>query len=343
MPKVSVVIVNHNGGKALFRCLESLKKTQYDDFETLVVDNGSSDGSLGPVERMKQEFPKLSIITNGSNIGAAAGRNVGVAVSVGRYIAFLDSDTEVDPLWLEDPISTMEKNNDVGVVQCKLLLMHERSKYDYAGDFISQFGFLVQNVEFGDLDKSEIGQEDVFAVKSAGMVMRRDLFVEIGGFDESFSIYLEETDMCWRAWLRGYRVQFVAGSVVYHDFGNRNKLSSRKSKFLSKYHGPKNYLMMQVKNYEFGNVVRVMPVHLALWLGIIVWHLGRRRIQESSWIARGLLYDAIHIRELWRKRAFVQSRLRLVGDHVIIPQIMRRRPITYFYRKLSRPDSGWSL
>src|SRR5437899_12851075 len=96
LPKVSVVIVNYNNGQALLRCLKSLTNTRYDDFETIVVDDGTTDGSAEFVERMRKELARLSIITNHSNLGPAAARNIGVDASAGQYVAVLESDIETN-------------------------------------------------------------------------------------------------------------------------------------------------------------------------------------------------------------------------------------------------------
>jgi len=317
--------------------------TRYDDFETIVVDDGSTDGSLELVERMKKELPALSFITTHSNLGPAAGRNAGVDASTGRYVAFLDSDTEVDPQWLIDPVLTMERDPSVGVIQCKLLLMEERDKYDYAGDFLSQFGFLVQSVTFREHDDLKVGRTEIFGVKSAAMMINRELFLAIGRFDEDFFIYLEETDLCWRAWLRGYRVQFIPTSIVYHDFGNPLKLLKQSSKFLTKYHGPKNYMTTILKDAGGFYLVRIAPLHIFCWIGISLWHYARGRVREGLWISRGLSYNLLNFRSIWRKRLMTQYRIRRVEDNVIMPHVMVRISPMYLIRKATSEGSGWKI
>ena len=342
-PKVSVVVVTYNSEHTLEPCLRSVAQTVYDNFETILVDDGSTDETVECARRLQKSVPNLSVVRSDSNVGAAAARNRGALSARGRYLAFLDSDTEVDPSWLTDPISTMEADPRIAVIQCKLMLMTDRDKYDYAGDYLSQFGFLTQVVRTGQHDDGTVFGTDVFGVKSAGMIINREVFFASGKFDEDFFIYLEETDLCWRVWFHGYRVHFIPTSIVYHNFGDIRKLSSQRTKFLSKYYGSRNYVTMLLKNPGAWQAMRIIPIHLLLWSGIILWHTFRRRFVEAQWVAYGVLNNAARFKETWKKRLLVQGSIRRIGDRELEPFIMKRMPLAYFYQKLTHQDSGWNL
>lgn len=341
-PLVSIVIVNYNGREHLRRCLSSVLNSDYPNFEVILVDNGSTDGSIELVKRLFGNNPHVKLILNEKNLGPSVGRNIGSRIAKGKYLAFLDNDTEVDSLWLKEAIELMEVDPTVGAIQCKLLLMNERDKFDYAGDYLSQYGFLVQRVNFKEVDNGQLDHvAEIFGAKSAGMIVRGDVFEKIGGFDADYFIYLEETDLCWRIWLNNYRVIFIPVSIVYHAFGERTKLTSAHIKFLAKYHGTKNYITTLIKNFGAGNMLKILPLHISLWIGVIVWHILKSRIGEASWIMKGIFYNLAHFKLIWIKRKITQSLVRKVSDSYIMPRIIKKWSLIYFYSKLTRPSSGW--
>lgn len=343
-PLVSVVIVTFNGKEFLQSCLNSVVKSDYPDLEILLIDNGSSDGSVELIKKLFRNYPCIKLICNKKNLGPAAGRNIGVGAARGKYVAFLDDDTEVDPNWLTEAVNVMESDPSIGAAQSKLLLIDQRNKFDYAGDYLSQYGFLVQRVNFEEVDDGQLDEVvEIFSTKSAGMIVRRDVLLNIGGFDEDYFIYMEETDLCWRIWLNNYRVIFIPMSIVYHAFGRKSKLTSTRTKFLTKYLGTKNYITTMIKNLGTWNLLKILPLHIGFWTGIIVWHIMRRRLIEASWVTKGVLYNLTHFRCIWMKRKVVQSSVRKVPDIYIMPRIMRKQPFRYFFGKLTRPNSGWRV
>src|SRR5439155_26548996 len=118
---------------------------------------------------------------------------------------------------------------------------------------------------------------------------------------------------------------------------------SGRAKFLSKYHGTKNYLTTILKNADGLNLLKIVPVHVVLWFGIVIWHFGRGRTQEGIWISRGIIYNLTNLRSTWQKRRIVQRRVRIVPDKTIFPRVMVRISTTYLYRKATTKGSGWKL
>jgi len=318
--------------------------TEYPSFEVILVDNASTDGSIDLVRRQFGNEPRLKIIPNSKNLGASAGRNTGSKHATGKYLAFLDPDTQVDRNWLKEAVMLMEEHPSVAAVQCKLLLLSNPSRIDYVGDFISQFGFLVQRVPLGALDTNAFRKTAlIFGVKSAGMVASKLVLQKIGVFDEDYFIYMEETDLCWRVWLSGSQVAYSPTSIVYHDFGQSSKLTSERTKFLSKYHGTKNYVTTILKNTDGANLLRIAPIHIILWIGIVIWHFRTNRAQEGIWILHGIIYNLRNLRSTWRKRMLVQRQVRTVTDKIILPQVMVKISPSYLYWKATHEGSGWSV
>src|SRR6266566_6473710 len=129
-PPTSIVILNHNNGEFLEKCLSSVFSTEYPSFEVILVDNGSTDGSIDQVKRHFADEPRLKIIQNALNVGASSGRNIGSKHAEGRYLAFLDPDTQVDKNWLKEAVSLMLQNPSIATVQCKLVLLSDPKRID---------------------------------------------------------------------------------------------------------------------------------------------------------------------------------------------------------------------
>ena len=199
---VSVVVVNYNGEIYLKRCVESILKNNYSDYEIIVVDNASADGSIVMFKENFGGFDKLRIISLDKNYGPAKARNEGVKLAKGEIIGFLDNDTEVDPYWISNALKYFENDSKIGALQCKLLLLNDKNKIDYAGEYLGSLGFLVHVARYGEEDKGQYDEvKELLAAKSAGMFIRKDVFEKIGGFDDDYFIFVEETDLGWRAWL----------------------------------------------------------------------------------------------------------------------------------------------
>jgi len=334
-PLVSVVIVNYNGKKYLLKCLKGVFANQYLNYEVIAVDNGSTDGSVA--EAMKRYGRKKNFIALGlkKNYGPAYARNRGAAKAKGKYLAFLDNDTLPEKDWLIPLVAVMEKDPSIGACQCKLLLVKDRRKFDYAGDYLSQFGFLVQRVEGGEIDRGQADQKvEILSAKSAAMIINREAFKKAGGFDKDYFIFLEETDLGWRTWLAGYRIIFVPESKVYHEFGTTSLIAPSLQNYNLRFHGTKNYITTNFKNLETINLIKILPIHIFLWLGIGIWLLVKRQFQNGFYVLKGVIWPFFNLGKLIKKRTKIQRR-RKVSDNEIFPKIFRRISFKYFYDKLT--------
>jgi len=226
----------------------------------------------------------------------------------------------------------------VGACQCKLLLMNDKRRFDYAGDYVSQYGFLVQKAEYGEIDNGQYDNlDEILSAKSAGMVVRTKVLSEVGLFDKDYFIYVEETDLCWRIWLGGYKVKFVPSSVVYHAFGGSSKSGSINVQYRAKFHGCKNYIMTLVKNLEFGSLVKILPIHVFLWSSLACLLFLKLKIREGRYVIRGILYNVIHLKKILEKRKYTQK-LRRVSDSQIERFIMKKSRLKYLIHKFKRGE-----
>jgi len=234
-PKVSVIIVNYNGKKFLEKCLESLCKVNYENFEIIVVDNNSTDGSI---ELVTKNYPSIILLKLNSNKGFAEPNNIGAKIANGKYLLFLNNDTIVTPSFISEMVQVIE--NDKKIAICQSLLLKPDESVDSSGDFIDHLGVVYNSTKKTD----EI--REISSARGASMLIRKDVFDILEGFDEKFYVSFEDVDLGWRTWMIGYKVILTPKSVVYH-VGSQT-IKSKKPEIA--FHGFKNQLAMKITNFE---------------------------------------------------------------------------------------------
>jgi hypothetical protein len=272
-PKVSIIMPNLNGLELLKISIPSILKTQYPDIEIIVVDNGSSDDS---VSFLLKEYPSVKVMALKENKGIVSAYNLGVSKAHGSLFSFLNNDIEVDPDWLMPLVLAVENNERVAGCDSKYINYYERDKIDDsggAGRFIDKYGNAV-NRGGGEIDKGQFNsQEEVFHGLS---IFKKDLFMKVGGFDESFFGYYDETDLCWRLHRLGYKILFVPESIIYHmgSVTSSDPRSKKKMKKILIFHYYKNRLRMLIKNQHGISLLFSALVYLFDLAGIgLTWLL----------------------------------------------------------------------
>ncbi|RJR24503.1 glycosyltransferase family 2 protein [Candidatus Microgenomates bacterium] len=321
-PLVSVLIVNYNGGAVLDSCLASLKKTDYPNFETIVVDNGSTDESI---KMIKKKYKWVILSEAKKNLGFAAGNNFAYKSSGGEYIALLNGDTEVEPGWLRKLVEFAQKHKDGAAFAAKVLFFDDKKTLNSAGGLCDWYGFSPLR---GTFEKDE-GQYDspdmVFYAHGAAMMIRRETIEKIGFFDEDYFIYHEELDFCWRAWIFGYKVYYVPGSVVYHKLKQRNFYAPEKRaqrQFLVK----KNRISTLIKNHKSLSLLTAsLLVNFIVSLGETVFYLSKGDLQTIKGTFMAYFWNVKHFRKDWKKRKRVQKLY--MADEVYILKRMKRFPV----------------
>lgn len=314
LPHVDIIIVNYNGIGFIEACLESLIQTEYPSFSVIVVDNGSTDGS---VELVQKKYPHLQIILNNANLGFGKANAIGINASGADFIALLNNDTVVTKGWLAPLVNAMLEDSSLASACSKLLFMDNRRVINGVGggmNFIG-YGFDIGIYENDNGEHDEV--RDVFFPCAAACLLRRSAFEEIGGFDPKFFMYHEDVDLGWRFWLRGYRAKCVPSSVVFHAFGGTS--SKTGSMEFRNNLGLKHALRSLIKNYEMGTLLKVLPIFISLgirttikkrtlgFLRCVSWNLKmlpdtlreRRRIQRGRTVTdraiSSLIWQKIHL------------------------------------------------
>ena len=215
-PFFSVVILNWNGRNLLEECLDSVLAQTFRDFEAIVVDNGSTDGS---VEFLRERYGnRIRLVTLDTNLGYGVGNNRGIDVADGTWVVFLNNDTQTDPRWLEEISSAAGRHPDAAIFACKVLNYYRRDEIDTVGHLLYPDGI---NRGRGRREK-DVGQydleEEVFFPSGCAAAYRKDLLDVIGNFDESFFAYGDDTELGLRARLFGAKCLLAPKAVVYHKY-----------------------------------------------------------------------------------------------------------------------------
>jgi len=213
MPEISVIIANWNGAHLLPGCLDALRRQSWRDFEVVVVDNGSIDGSLALLAR---DYPEARVVALRDNLGLAGGTNVGIRATDAPIVATLNNDTEADPRWLAELHAALAAHPEAGSAATKMLLFDRRDTVQSAGDFYRLDG-IPGNRGVWEADDGRYGrQELVFGACAGAAAYRRTMLDDVGLFDDSFFMYCEDVDLAFRSQLLGYRCVYVPTAVVYH-------------------------------------------------------------------------------------------------------------------------------
>lgn len=314
LPFVSVIVVNYNGGPFLEGCLSSLSRIEYpkSSYEVIMVDNGSSDRS---VECVEKNFPWAKVLPLGWNHGYAGGNNRGVEIGRGDFIVFLNSDTVVERRWLKELVKPLLVDERAAICGSKILLMDPPNHIQYAGGFLN----LVGGPLYYPFHERGAEQEFYFvgSVCGASFLMRKTVYKALGGFDESFFMYSDESDLCLRTWICGYHVVYAPRSIVHH-FGGGNQqrrvhshsdsiLGARLTSSLTLYHGNKNSIASLIKNFELKDLLEGIILSLLYGALQLILTLRGGDPAEPKLLAKGYLWPIRNLKEVWRKRLIIQN------------------------------------
>ncbi|MDO8638447.1 MAG: glycosyltransferase family 2 protein [Candidatus Daviesbacteria bacterium] len=317
---VSVVIPNWNGKHLLKICLKSLQAQTLKDFEIIVVDNGSIDGSK---EYIARYFPKVRVIPLDKNYGFAKAVNDGIKASSASMVALINNDTEVDKNCLKYLYQAARTHPRLGFVAAKMLNYYDRGKIDSAGDYIDVVGH-ANNIGLGELDGPKFNRAgEVFLVTGGGGLFKKSVFEKVGYLDGDYFAYFEDVDLCLRAQLVGFKGYFEPKAKIYHI----HKATSNMVRPLAEYWQFRNMTQTIIKDFPTAlllknfNWLRILLVNLNTIRFLASQALTLRALQAEGWIL-------IHLPVLLWKRYQIQK-AKTVSDEYIISNF-RDKKITLF-------------
>lgn len=259
--KIAVVILNWNGKALLEQFLPSVMSYSQ-DAAIYVADNASTDDSVAFV---KATYPEITIIQNSENGGYVKGYNDALPCVKEDIYCLLNSDIEVTPNWLVPVLETFKNQPETAIIQPKILDYKSKEKFEYAGaagGFIDKYGYpycrgrIFNTIE---VDTNQYNNETIFWASGACLFIRQSTFKALHGFDKSYFAHMEEIDLCWRAYNKGYLTKYINNSTVYHVGGATLDASSPKKTYLNF----RNSLFTLTKNAK-GNITLLILARLIL-------------------------------------------------------------------------------
>ena len=260
LPSVSVIVLNWNGRGHLAACFESLMKLDYpeDQLELILCDNGSTDGSVGFAQR---RLPNVKLVALKRNYGFAEGNNRAARGASGEWLAFLNNDMRVEPSWLQHMVEAIDGNPNVASIASRISNW-DGTKIDFIGGGISFHGHGFQ-LDHGETVSTRDRSRRLLFACGGAMLVRKDLFLTIGGFDADFFAFFEDVDLGWRLNLLGYDVVYTPQANVqhrHHSTATSNGIEPHQLGVLYE----RNALSMIYKNYDDENLAAALPAALLL-------------------------------------------------------------------------------
>jgi GT2 family glycosyltransferase len=287
-------------------CLDSLRAQSFQDFDVAVVDNGSTDDSL---EILAEDYPQVRIVGWETNRGVAAAFNEGVRQCRGELLALLNNDMEVAPDWLAALVQALERDPKAGAAASKILFIDRRT-INSAGDVYRRDGIPgnrgVHEIDQGQYDRTEY----VFGASGGASLFRRQLFDEIGFFDERLVSYCEDVDWAWRLQLAGYRCLYMPEAVAYH-WG-----SATGGGELASYYCGRNFIRVLFKNLPGAVMRRHWRAILGRELSLALEALRHGREPAARARLAGQLAGLRSVPEALRQRKWTMSMKRVSDDYI---------------------------
>lgn len=330
-PLASVVIVNWNGRQFLPDCLDSLRAQTCTDFEVIVVDNGSLDGSL---ELLAESYPWVRVVPLAENTGFAGGNNAGFAVAGGSYIITLNNDTRVEPDWLAELTAPAQADPAVGMVASRICSWDEPDLIDSLGVAVCRDGMTRGSRRLLRYSGLTINKtEEIFIPSACAALYRRTMLDRIGCFDEDFFAYCEDTDLGLRGRVAGWSALLARDAVVYHRYSSSGGVFSPFKLYLVE----RNHYWAAMKSLPLTMLIALpfwTVVRYTVQARLVVTSKGAgSQFREASSAAlviallRGMRDAALGLPGLLKKRRTVMATRRLSPSEM--RSLLRRYSITF--------------
>jgi len=289
--KITVVVLNWNSHKMTAECIRSLQATDGPDFEILVVDNGSTDGS---VDILPQEFPQITVLPQRRNLGFAAGCNVGMQHALANdaeYVLLLNNDTIVAQEFIREMLAAIESDPGIGAVCPKIYFADHPDLLWYAGADFSLWTGRFKIRGWGQIDRGQFDHnQEITQATGCAMLVRCSALHDVGLLDEQFWAYAEDLDWSLRSLQRGYRLMLAPKARIWHHDGATSvKLMGSRSQAIRQFYSTRNMIFVARKHLSWWQ----MPTyflgfflnHIAFYTALRLW---RRDFRALLAIYRGI-------------------------------------------------------
>ena len=326
---LSIIILNYNGARWIRPCLESIRKqTIFDKIETIVADNDSQDGShlvaqeiLATWNNTEHQYGRM--IPNGGNYGYCKGNNMGAIHATQPWLLFLNNDTVLEPDSMEKLLAEAERLHCSAATP--LVQDYDTTNFQSLGARgFDIFGYPTCRTPFAD-------SMSVLMPEGCSLLIRKDVFEKLGGFDEQFFMYADEMDLCWRVWITGGTCYGIPSAIIHHrgaaqvNSAGAGKVVELRTSDTKRYYANRNNLLLLLKN----TTPLFLPIILLQTLWIIAEGLAGMCLTRRISFFKHTVWNIF--RDVWRLRGhIVQSRTKIKqqrqhGDLWMLKKFFRLR------------------
>ncbi len=292
--KISIIIVNYNGQRWLVDCFKSIVRQKFKQLEVIFVDNHSTDNSLSIVKKI---YPTAKIIKNKSNTGFGLANNLGAKVAKGQFLFFLNTDTKLGPNCLRELLKQMVSKK-IDLAGPKLLDFNDKDFYRGRKLTLD----IVGNLSWG---------KKTTMIEGCALLIKREVFNYLGGFEPSFFMYSEDLDLCWRAYLLGFKTELVKTAFIKHYGGGSSlptMVGNQKHQVpvIRRYETEKNTIRMMVKNATVPHLLLSLPLIFVLISSEAMLYLFTGQTQAAIYLFRSINWNIKHLGDTLKLREVIQ-------------------------------------
>lgn len=317
MKKVGIIILSYNGDRFLPKCLQSVLKTDYprEDIIFFLVDNASEDGSKAILKKFKEQHSEfnIEIILNKKNLGFAAGNNIGfqhALESSADYMVTLNQDVEeVDPLWIQRLIATLEENPKIAVAQARVMQYPNKTLVNSVGNQFHFLGFCFCEGNGKPFEPKNEGVYEIMYASGCALMTRAALIQKYGGFQEETFMYHDDIELCMKFRLLGYTIAINTDAVVYHEYDFHRSI---KKYFWME----RNRIWMLLEYYQLRTWFFIFPVFLVMECGILLFSIRRGFFLSKIRGYLDILFP-LNLLKIIRRRKYIQS-IRRISDRELL-------------------------
>ena len=318
-PLVYIIVINYNGEEYLKTCLSSIEKQTYPNYKTIVIDNASTDNSE---EYIKEYFPKITFIQAERNLGFAEGNNLAIKKALEKkaaYVFLVNNDTEFEIDLVEKLIKTAESDDSIGIVGPAVFDLKNKKSLQEMGMAIDKFGYALALKNLTDRDC-------VFFVSGCAMMIKSELILRMGFFDESYFMFAEDLDICWRSILTGYKIIVNENAKIYHASGGSIsggvvKSSSYRTNAQRVFLREKNTVRTLMKNYDFSNLIKIVPFYVALLFFETIFWSCILKPDISKNLFKAIFWNIKMLPDTFNQRAVVQNLRKIKDEELMIKML----------------------
>ena len=305
-PLISIIILNYNAGNLLIDCVSSIQKSDYTNFEIILVDNISKDNSH---KKCKDSFPTIKLIENKENLGYCEGNNVGLRTAKGEFVVVLNPDTIVDSNWLDELLEAYQ-NNGEGLYQPKFLATSDNSMLLSTGQMIQLFGFGYSRSK-GDKDEKLFEKiEQIDYASGTCLFTSKKILKKIGLFDPFLFAFHDDLELCWRAALNRIKSFYVPKSIVYHPIeGTSFKWSPLKFKLMER---NRKYCLLTL--YDRSTFYKMLPALIVVDIAVFFFYLSKGLMKMKFLADLEILKNL----KIINKKYFENQKIKNISDKEII-------------------------